>query len=580
MLLTKIDQMVGLIGKNKRISFDGLGKELGWDIKKTERVARILESFGVIDIHYSINPMKKPFMTIKGDITEATEPIIEGKKLEDYIIEDPDKGYKIGDVEIIYSQKDMRNRYFLHQPKLSRYSRAFLEFIKRETSKKLPLTGIEKTKEELKADLETRKKILGEMIMKELDPEQDVLRTMTTAAMNEMYGLGDLEFLIADRRLEEIIINSAKVPVAVYHRRHGWLKTNIMLDNDEEIENYSSQIARKVGRQITILNPILDAHLVTGDRVNATIYPISTAGNSITLRLFARNPWTIISLISDEVKSMSIEMAAMLWQAMHYEMNILVSGGTASGKTSALNSLVALVPPHQRVITIEDTRELVLPSYQWNWVPLATREANPEGLGEITMLDLVVNSLRMRPDRIVMGEIRRKKEAEVLFEAMHTGHSVYGTIHADTGDQVIKRLIEPPIEVPPGEISDVHLVLVQYRDRRKNLRRTLELSEIIPGSKGPELNYVYKWRPRADTFDKIKEAHRYTEVMNLHTGMTEKEVIEDQKNKMKVLSWMKTNNLADVDAVGRVMKTYYADSDSLLAGILKNQTPEQLLGEV
>jgi flagellar protein FlaI len=129
---------------------------------------------------------------------------------------------------------------------------------------------------------------------------------------------------------------------------------------------------------------------------------------------------------------MTPDMAALLWQAMQYEMNVLVAGGTASGKTSALNGLVALVQPFQRILTIEDTRELMLPTYQWNWIPMITRLPNPEGLGEVTMLDLLVNALRMRPDRIVMGEIRRKREAEVLFEAMHTGHSVYSTMHADT----------------------------------------------------------------------------------------------------------------------------------------------------
>jgi flagellar protein FlaI len=344
-------------------------------------------------------------------------------------------------------------------------------------------------------------------------------------------------------------------------------------------ERSGARIARKVGRQITILNPILDAHLVTGDRVNATKYPISTAGNSLTLRLFARNPWTLISLIKEDVKSMSVEMAALLWQAIHYEMNIIVSGGTASGKTSALNSLVALIPPHQRVITIEDTRELVLPKYQWNWVPMSTRAPNPEGLGEVTMLDLVVNALRMRPDRIVMGEIRRKREAEVLFEAMHTGHSVYGTIHADTGEQVIKRLTEPPIEVPPGEVEDIHLVLVQYRDRRKNLRRSLELSEVVPGAKGPELNYLYKWRARTDAFDKVRSPHRYVEIMNLHTGMTERETSEDQQKKMKVLQWMIDNELENVNDVGRVMKNYYADEGGLIKGIEKKQKPDKILGE-
>jgi flagellar protein FlaI len=577
MLQTKIDDMIKLIHKKKKISFKELGKRLKMKPSDVERIARVLETKGVLTIHYSLNPISKPWMELAKVEEAPDENPPKGKKFNTYKIEDPSEGHDIAEVEIYHSKEDMRNRYFIHLPRLSPFTRAFLEHIKNETAQKIPLSGIEKTKDEMKKDVLERMKTVEGLISSELGISGNTLKTLTSIAMNEMYGLGDIELLVADKNLEEIVINSSKVPISVYHRKLGWMKTNMQLKDEIESENYSAQIARKVGRQITLLNPILDAHLLTGDRVNATLYPISTAGNSITLRLFARNPWTIVSLVSEQVKAMSFEMAALLWQALHYEMNVLVAGGTASGKTSALNSLVALIPPHQRVITIEDTRELVLPKYQWNWVPMSTRAPNPEGLGEVSMLDLVVNALRMRPDRIVMGEIRRKREAEVLFEAMHTGHSVYGTIHADTGEQVLKRLTEPPIEVPPGEVEDIHLALVQYRDRRKNLRRTLELSEVIPGAKGPELNYLYKWRARNDTFDKVKSPHRYVEQMNLHTGMTEREISEDQMNKANVLRWMTKNNLANVDDVGKVMKNYYADPASLITGINKKLKPSKVL---
>ena len=245
--------------------------------------------------------------------------------------------------------------------------------------------------------------------------------------------------------------------------------------------------------------------------------------------------------------------------------------------TSALNAIVSLVPNFQRVISIEDTRELALPSYQWNWIPLVTRPANPEGLGEITMLDLVVNALRMRPDRIVMGEIRRKREAEVLFEAMHTGHSVYATMHADTGSQVIKRLIEPPIEVPASQVEDVHLIMVQYRDRRKNIRKTLEISEVALGPSGPELNHIYNWRPRVDQFQLVRPPRRYIEQMNLHTGMTEKEINEDQEEKKSILNWMYEQRLHQIEDVGAIMKIYYSDKDSLLKAVEKKLSPTKVI---
>ena len=127
-------------------------------------------------------------------------------------------------------------------------------------------------------------------------------------------------------------------------------------------------------------------------------------------------------------------------------------------------------------------------------------------------------------------------------------------------------------------MEDIHLILVQYRDRRRNLRRTLELSEIVPGAKGPELNYLYKWRARTDVFDKVRAPHRYVEQMNLHTGLTEKEVYEDQQKKAGVLKWMLDNNLVDVDDVGKVMKCYFADEASVLAGVEKKLKPDNVLG--
>lgn len=161
--------------------------------------------------------------------------------------------------------------------------------------------------------------------------------------------------------------------------------------------------------------------------------------------MFRRKPWVITDLI--ENKTIDINVAALLWTSIQYEMNMIVSGGTATGKTTFLNVMMPFIPINHRILSIEDTREIELPSFL-HWVPLTTREPNFEGKGEVSMLDLLVNSLRMRPDRIIVGEIRRAREAEVLFEAMHTGHSVYATLHADTAAQTYRRLVNPPISVP------------------------------------------------------------------------------------------------------------------------------------
>ncbi len=411
-------------------------------------------------------------------------------------------------------------------------------------------------------------------------PDQDKKRIDTLAGiiLHRMYGLGFIEIILADNWLEEITINGSTEPISVYHKKYGWCKTQKRLQNEEEIYNFSSQIGRKVGREISSLNPIMDAHLLTGDRVASTLFPISTCGNTITIRRFARNPWTAVHFIDPAENTLSKEIAAFLWMAMQYELNILVAGGTASGKTSMLNSICCFIPPTQRIISIEDTREITLPeNLHWNWVPMTSRNKNPEGQGEVTMLDLMVASLRMRPDRIIVGEVRRREQAEAMFEAMHTGHSVYCTIHADTAEQVKRRLIEPPISIPKQEVEALQLVLIQYRDRRKGIRRTLELAEILNTTdKELQLNYLYRWRPKTDAFEKVNESIRVIEDLNLHTGMTLKELNQDLKQKQNILQWMLDNNLKDIDDVGKVMRVYYKNQDELIGLVDKKKKPDFL----
>ncbi|MBS3060903.1 MAG: type II/IV secretion system ATPase subunit [DPANN group archaeon] len=397
--------------------------------------------------------------------------------------------------------------------------------------------------------------------------------------VNDMVGLGEIEVPLNDDALEEIVINNAAEPLWVYHKRYGWLVTNITLEDEEKIKDYANLIGRRVGRQINTLTPLMDAHMLEGDRVNSTLFPISTKGNTVTIRKFARKPWTVTDLI--QLKTFNDEIAALLWLAMQYELNVLVSGGTGSGKTSALNVLMPFVQPNQRILSIEDTRELNLPSYQ-HWVPMTTRDPNPEGKGEVTMLDLMLNGLRMRPDRIVVGEIRKRAEAETLFEAMHTGHAVYSTLHADRAEQVKRRLTTQPIDISEALLESLHIVLVQYRHRRLGIRRTLELAEVVPvGAGGDEVTIdmrtLYRWKPRQDTIMREKPSVRLFGEIESLTGLLESEIKEDLEQKKSILKWMVNQNINDVDVVGTLMARYYRDPSDLikLARINKPFTPEE-----
>ncbi|MFH1585154.1 MAG: ATPase, T2SS/T4P/T4SS family [archaeon] len=392
--------------------------------------------------------------------------------------------------------------------------------------------------------------------------------------MQEMLGLGKIEFLINDPGLEEIVIIGSKEPTRVYHKKFGWLSTNIFLKTEDDITNYANIIARRIGRQISVLNPLLDAHVITGDRANAVLYPISTKGNTITIRKFARDPWTIVDLI--ENKTVGKTMAALLWLAIEYEMNVLISGGTASGKTVFLNACMPFIPPNHRIISIEDTRELMLPEFLY-WCPLVTRTANPEGKGEISMLHLLVNSLRMRPDRIVLGEMRRQPEAEVLFEAMHTGHSVYATVHADTANETIRRLTNPPISIPPSMLNSVNLNVVMFRDRRRGFRRAFQLAEFIPGREGAVANILHRWVPDRDEFVVHNKSMAFFDELSRNTGMSQAEINMNLKQKKEIFDWLIKNKIRNLESIGKVMNLYYTNKEKLLSIIRSNQVEAILI---
>ncbi len=417
--------------------------------------------------------------------------------------------------------------------------------------------------EEVKARfLDAAKKILTRNFPSLPDDKKEILAVYL---LQNTLGLGEIEALLSDEQLEEVTINSSQDPVWIYHKRYGWCRTNIRIKNEAMVYDYASTIARKVGRQINILNPTLDAHLPTGDRVNATLFPISSFGNTITIRKFSRNPWTITRFL--KTKTITSDVAALAWLCIQNELSLIVAGGTGSGKTSFLNAISGFIPANQRIVSIEDTRELTLPSFL-QWVPLTVREPNPEGKGEITMLDLMVNALRMRPDRIIVGEIRRQREAEVMFEAMHTGHSVYATLHADNSKQAVSRLTNPPINVPRETLDALAGMIVTFRHRRFNMRRVLEFSEITNACTE---NVLYRWDVKSDKVKSVSKMTKMAETLSLYAGMDEKDISEDLRLKVSVLDWMVKNNYDDVDQVGEIVSNYYIDPEAVLEAAQKDK---------
>ncbi|MBW2990921.1 type II/IV secretion system ATPase subunit [Candidatus Woesearchaeota archaeon] len=450
---------------------------------------------------------------------------------------------------------------------ISKTTEFMLERIRQELIKAVNLEMIDITDLKRAKLIESQfEETIGDLINKYFpDLDDETKGFLTSYLLTKSLGLGMIEFLMNDFRLEEVVVNDASEPIWVYHRKHGWLKTNVFVRDEEQTRHYASIIGRKVGRQISVLEPLLDAHLDQGDRVNATLMPISTGGNTLTFRKFARDPWTITKFL--QTKTISIGAAAIIWMAIQYEMSAIIAGGTASGKTSALNCFSDFFPPNQRIISIEDTREVRLPKYL-HWVPMNTRLPNAEGKGEITMGDLLVNSLRMRPDRILVGEVRRKREAETLFEAIHTGHSVYATFHANNALQTVERLTNPPVDVPKILLPAISLIIVQFRNRRTGVRRTFQIAEILDDSTA---NILMQYDQKKDKLVMVNRSKSLFQNLKLYTGMSDVDIRKDLSEKEKVLNYLIKHEITDVDEVGRIIAEYYTNKPNIMKFVSANK---------
>jgi flagellar protein FlaI len=423
----------------------------------------------------------------------------------------------------------------------------------------LKISYVRKVEELLKfylpmMDIETKDKLVTYIVQKSLD-------------------LGFVDILISDSNIEEITINGSQSSVMIYHRKHGWLQTNLKFLGDEEIKNIASRIALENKKFFSNLNPLLDAHLRGGHRINATMDPISTKGSTITIRRFSDKPWTVSDLITSGTSS-PLELA-LIWIAMENELSIIVAGGTGSGKTSFLNAISAFLPANQRIISVEDTREIRLPEYA-HWVPMEARQANQEGKGEISMLDLIINSLRMRPDRLIIGEIRKKQEAEVLFEAMRTGHSVYGTFHANTAEETVLRLSNSPIEIPKISLNALGLLVIQHRDRKSGKRVTLQIAEVDKEGNERVITQHNPKKGKSVFKNKIEVLLKKLEEFQ---GISEEEFYTELKQRSALLYSLAKKGINTNDKVGEILNTYYNKKEEILKEyLLPNK--EELMKEI
>lgn len=399
----------------------------------------------------------------------------------------------------------------------------------------------------------------------------EYLDNLARKLFQDLVGYGEIDPLIRDDNLEEIMVIGIDKPVFVYHREYGMMKTNILFKDAGEVMNLIDSIARQINRRIDQESPILDGRLPDGSRVNATIPPISADGPSMTIRKFKRDPLTIIDLINS--KTISVELAAFFWLCFDglgvKSANAIISGGTSSGKTTTLNALSSFINPKERIITIEDTLELQIPHE--HVIRMETRPPNVENRGELTMNDLVKNSLRQRPDRIIVGEVRGS-EAITLFTALNTGHSGFGTLHSNDARETITRLTNAPMSVPNIMISAIDFIIMQnriYRSDGVSFRRISEVAEVSGIEEGViQLNKIFEWDPQSDTIKNVGITSKtLTEIANV-SGNSLNSLYDEIKNREIVLQHMVDQNIRSIRDVSTVLEMYYLDSQKVLNRIL------------
>lgn len=328
-------------------------------------------------------------------------------------------------------------------------------------------------------------------------------KTVMEGVYNSMRGLDVLQPLVDDPTVTEIMING---PHNVFVEQNGRLfKKNVSFGSNEKLENVILNIVSKVNRTVNEANPIVDARLLDGSRVNVVLPPIALDGPTVTIRKFPEDPMTIEKLIG--YGSITPEVAELLQRMVRAKYNIFISGGTGSGKTTFLNALSNFIPKDERVITIEDSAELQIKGVQ-NLVRMETRNANMEGKGEVTIRDLIRSSLRMRPERIVVGEVRGGEALDML-QAMNTGHDgSLSTGHSNSTKDMLSRLETMvisgnniPIEAIRQQIASAIDVIIQLSRLRDKSRRTVEITEVVGydnAKNAIELNPIYKFVERGE----------------------------------------------------------------------------------
>ena len=467
-------------------------------------------------------------------------------------------------VRIKYDDIASEYLYEVIEPQLSNDEREVLDVLKRALIMTLNVAELSTVKEKVHILHQATDALMKDMGVS-LHPVSK--EKIEYYLRRDFVGYGVIDVMMTDLNVEDCSCDGVNIPLFIFHRKYGSIRSNIRFEKELELDSFVVWLAQKCGKHISVADPLLDATIPDGSRLNATLGKhVTKRGSSFTIRRFKENPFTPIDLL--KFKTMSTDMMAYLWTATEYGSSMLVCGGTASGKTTTLNAVLLFIPPQMKIVSIEDTRELNLPHE--NWIPALTREGfggkKSSSTGGIDMFDLLTAALRQRPQYLMVGEVRGK-EAYVVFQAMATGKTAYSTFHAEDVQAMVHRMENDPINLPRALMTALDIVMLQAQVKvgTKMTRRVKSLTEIVgmdPETGELITNAVYTWNPADDTFNYSGHSYVYEKVRTIR-NWSPREMEREVKRRVDILEYMKKSGVDNYRAVAKMISAYYKDPEKV-----------------
>ncbi len=495
----------------------------------------------------------------------TTIPKISKKDLTEIEILPMIEGYSY--VRINYDTRANEYTYEVIEPKLLPEEEDILEVLK-----EILVESLETIEEEDERVKETYLRRIVDGLLRELGVSLHPIskERIMYYVLRDFIRYGPIDVVMIDVNVEDISCDGVDIPFYIYHRKYGSIPSNLRFDDEGELDSFVVWLAQRCGKHISVAQPMLDATVPDGSRLQATLGKhVTKRGSSFTIRRFRENPFTPLDLL--RFKTLNDEMMAYLWLAIENGQSMLICGGTASGKTTTLNAILLFIPPQMKIVSIEDTRELNLPHD--NWVPTVTRagfgtrsKITGKSMGEIDMFDLLTSALRQRPQYLMVGEVRGT-EAYVVFQAMATGKSAYTTFHAEDVQAMVHRMENDPINLPRALVSALDVVLMQAQvkvgtDMTRRVKSLTEFIGVDPESDELITNTAYSWNPADDTFNYSGHSYVY-EKISIARNWSQKRMEQEVRRRIGLFKYMSKIGLDKHTDVAKLVSSYYKDPDAV-----------------